>query len=68
MPLLKAPMPRTVKKLSDKVTLAGTNWKELKAKAMADDYQKQEWYTQLRDRELQLLEALRAAQKEQGNL
>jgi hypothetical protein len=68
MPLLKAHKPGTVKKLSDKVKLAGTNWKELKAKAMAEDYQIQEWYIQLREHEQQLLEALRLAQKDQGNL
>ena len=54
--------------ISDKtiVTIGEGPWETFKKKAMEEDYQEQEWFIKLTDKEKHLLEALIKAQKAQG--
>ena len=48
--------------------IAGMTWNDLKESAMTDDYHLQDWYANLKPEEMELLEALRTAQANQGNM
>ena len=54
--------------LSDATEVAGTTWKNLKTPAMKSDYKTQSWYHPLTEQERELIEALREAQRGQGNM
>ena len=54
--------------LSDATGVAGTTWKNLKTPAMKSDYKTQSWYHPLTEQERELIEALREAQRGQGNM
>ena len=60
--------PNLPKYLADFTLIAGTTWNDLKESAMTDDYQQQDWYANLNPEEVELLEALRLAQTNQGNM
>ena len=55
-------------KLSDKTRIANTYWKQLKATAMGENYQREEWFGDLNKNEKKLLEDLRVAQFNQGDM
>ena len=59
--------PKTIQ-LSDETVVAGVQWRSLKHQAMASHYKQKSWYKNLNSEELHLLEALRTAQYNQGNL
>ena len=51
------------KTLSDQTKVNNMTWLVLKASAMKEDYQKQNWYSELDQFDIELLEALRSAQE-----
>ena len=59
---------RTSKALSDRTVVAGRAWSSLKHQAMSDDYLQQDSYLNLLQTEKQLIQDLRRAQSNQGNL
>lgn len=54
--------------LSDKTYIGGNKWKFLRETAMEDSYKTQPWYATLSSEDRVLLESLRKAQKEQGDM
>ena len=50
--------------ISDSTKIGGRPWKDIKKYAMPDDYYKKRWYAKLDDRERELLELCRKAQRE----
>ena len=52
----------------EQTRIAGTTWAKLKPSAMAENYQQKNWYFPLTAEEKQLLEALRTAQFNQGDM
>ena len=54
--------------LSDQATIRDAKWADIRKEAMGDDYKTKSWYTPLKPEERKLLEALRTAQEQQGNM
>ena len=55
-------------KLCDKTRIGGQYWKTLKKEAMVDNYKSNEWYSEMNKNEKKLLEDLRTAQSNQGDM
>lgn len=60
--------PNAPKYLAEHTLIAGVTWNDLKAQgAMDDDFEDHDWYDDLNDDDLDLLDALREAQFYQGD-
>ena len=53
--------------LSDDTKVAGREWKEIKSETMEDNYKELDWVQALSEHDTKVLEALRKAQKDQGD-
>ena len=53
---------------SDERSIGVHVWQKLKDSAMKDDYKEQNWYSKLNEEERSLLEELRTAQQNQGDM
>lgn len=56
------------KNLTDDIKVEDKTWSELKKSALAEDFQKQIWFINLRPEDKRLIESLRKTQTEQGDM
>ena len=61
-------MQAKAKHLSDDTKVAEWTWEHLKESAMVDEYHKKGWYKDLEIEERSLVNRLRVAQRNQGNM
>ena len=64
----KIDMRIQMNQISDKTPISGTRWSILKKDAIEPNYKQKSWYEALKPLERHLLEALRSAQLEQGDM
>lgn len=64
----EAELAKLKENLADNTPILNTTWATLKESAMADDYKQRSWFASLNNDDKVILEALREAQKNQGDM